>query len=114
MTDPTRRAFSAAQFALGVATLTRPGDVVGTLTPDGSAAPPPWVVRVLGLRQVVQGTVGILRPTPSMAAWGAAVDASHAASLVPLMVFSPRYRAAAVASSGLAAAAALLGWSMSR
>ncbi len=113
MTDNTRRVLSAAQLGLGLATLIRPRQVVAALTPDGSAMPDRRIVRVLGLRQVVQGAVGLATPTTTVTSWGAAVDASHAASLIPIVLFSSRYRAAASASAGLATVAAVIGAAVS-
>jgi hypothetical protein len=109
MADSARRLFNGVQCAIGLATLARPQGVVSTLTPAGAAQPDARIVRVLGLRQAVQGAVGVARPTSQFVLLGALVDAAHALSLVPIIAFSSRYRASAAASAGLATAAAAVG-----
>ena len=105
MTNNGRRLFSAVQLATGLATLVKPRAVVSALTPQGSAVPDTRIVRVLGLRQAVQGAVGTINPTSEVLWAGAVVDALHALSLVPIIACSSRYRAAAGASAAMAATA---------
>ena len=61
------------------------------------------VARILGGRYLLQGLVG--RPTGRAAA---AVEVTHAASMVPVAVRSPRHRRAALSSAGAAAAVAVI------
>ena len=107
--DSARRRLGAGRLALGLAALVGPRSVVVALTPYGAAVPDQRIVRVLGLRQVVQGAAGLARPTPSVALLGAVVDLLHALSLVPVIALSPRFRASASVSAGLATTAALAG-----
>jgi hypothetical protein len=64
-----------------------------------------WVARVLGVRLVAQHVTLLAAPRPPFTGAFAAVDALDAASMLPLMRH-PRYRWAALASGGIAAATA--------
>jgi hypothetical protein len=48
------------------------------------------VVRVLGVRHVVQGTASVCVPSCRVLAWGAAVDGLHSASMVAFGVADPQ------------------------
>ncbi len=91
----------------------RPQSVVATLTACDTTMPDARIVRILGMRQVVQGATGLARPTCAVMSVGAVVDSLHALSLIPLILFSRRYRTVASISAGLAAAAAAGGASLS-
>ena len=73
------------------------------------SVPDTAVVRVLGGRQLVQGTAVILRPAPILVIVAVAVDVLHAASMVAAALIWPGYRNAAVASATLAGASAVTG-----
>ena len=66
------------------------------------AAPASWVVRLLGVRYLAQGSAQLRWPRPSVLRASCLVDALHATSMVALAVKRPAYRSAAVASIGLA------------
>jgi hypothetical protein len=72
-----------------------------------SDVPPVWLTRVLGGRLLAQGLISLTRPTGPVLVGGAAVDAMHAVSLMPL-AFSLRYRRIALLSALDAATAAAL------
>jgi hypothetical protein len=58
--------------------------------------------RVLAVRDLVQGAALALLPedhAAHAARTGSAIDSLHAASMLPLVAFSPRYRAAASLSA---------------
>lgn len=109
--DRTRRTLTRALAALGVAAglalLTRPQQVVDAVAP---AFPRErlWLVRLLGVRLLVQQGAVLAAPGPRLVRLGSAVDLAHAASMVPF-VASPRYGRAARVSGALAAANAALG-----
>jgi hypothetical protein len=96
------RVLAAAGSAWGLALLARPQEVVGALCPELPASRL-WAVRLLGARLLAQNAVLLARPSAPAARVATAVDALHAASMVPLLA-APRYRRAASISGGVAAA----------
>jgi len=64
------------------------------------------VTRVLGARQVTQGVLSGLRPSPEVLAVGVWVDAAHSATALGLAVAAPDRAVAGVADAVVAA-----GWS---
>lgn len=69
-----------------------PGLVLGTVTgvpPDRSRK---WVLRVLGTRHVLQGTLDLVRPTRTTLRAGAAVDLLHAITCAGAVGFLPEWR----------------------
>lgn len=106
MTVLAARALGGAQVGLGALLVARPG-VVGRTAPS-------WLVRVLGIRGVVQGTVTVLDPDDTTVALGACVDAAHALSMIPVVAVSARYRRPAALSGGVAAAMAVAGLGIAR
>ncbi len=98
------RLLGLAQLGIGVALTVRPAQIAAAAAGAGQPAPR-WLVRILGVRSLVQGAVTSASPTWPVVAGGVLVDSAHAASMVPLIAASPRYRRAAAIS----AAVALLG-----
>ncbi len=100
-----RRAVSRVLAALsgvcGVLLLVRPRPIVEALCPEFPESKR-WVVRVLGARLVVQHAVVLASPARRHVRAATAMDLLHAASMVPLL-WSPRYRRAALVSGGYAA-----------
>jgi hypothetical protein len=103
----TLRGIAIAQAGIAAVLAGRPDDANRLAGQDPSDAPPTWIVRLLGLRQLGQAVFQFVKPTPAVAYTAAAVDASHAASMVLVAARSHRYRRAAVLSGGLAAASAV-------
>lgn len=62
---------------------------------------------VLAVRDLVQGSWLVARPRPAAAEAGAVIDVLHGLSMLPVVAFAPRYRAAAAVSAGAAT-----GWSV--
>jgi len=100
------RAVSAVLGLGGVAMVAAPRWVVAHLAP-GPGAPKNWLVRVLGARTVVQSALLLAAPTRPAVQAGAAVDALHAASMLPAWLIWPRHRQAAAVSGGIAVASVL-------
>ncbi len=75
----------------------------------GSHPPPPDVVRVLGVREVTQGLVLLLRPTRRVATLFVAVDVVHLATMAAAVKVLPRYRQSEIISGTAALASALVG-----
>jgi hypothetical protein len=86
---------------VGVLLLVRARALANALCPE-FPEPQLWVVRVLGARLVVQQAVVLASPARRQVRAAAMVDGLHAASMVPLL-WSPRYRRAALISGGYAA-----------
>jgi hypothetical protein len=100
------RAVSAVLGLGGAAMVVAPQWVVAHLAP-GRGAPRSWLVRVLGARTVVQSGLLLASPTRPAVQAGAAVDALHAASMVPAWLLFPRYRKAAAVSGAVGLASVL-------
>lgn len=102
--DPGRRARSRLLAAVsgvwGLLLLFRAGPLVEMLCPEFPESKQ-WVVRLLGGRLVAQHALVLSRPTERHVRAAATVDMLHAASMVPLL-WSPRYRRAALISGGYA------------
>ncbi len=95
------RMLAAATAAAGAAALLRPGDVAELVSGTG-AVPDTAVVRILGARQLLQGSAILIRPTPLLLVGGLIIDVLHATSMVAAAVIWPGYRRSAVASAAVA------------
>jgi len=93
---------------LGALLLTQPPPVIRLIAGDRDV-PPPWIIRILGVRTLAQGTAEYLRPSRDVLILGVAVDLAHAASMVAAATVWPHYRRAALISAGSAATSAALG-----
>ncbi|RBY97897.1 hypothetical protein DQ237_03095 [Blastococcus sp. TF02-8] len=100
------RALASAGVLAGAALLTMPGPVAAAVAPRFPRERL-WLARVLGVRLVAQHGMTLVAPEASVVRVAAAVDALHAASMLPVLAL-PRYRRAALLTGGLAAAYALL------
>ena len=102
------RLVSASTAAWALALLLRPDDVsraVGAADP----LPPSWIVRVLGARLVVQHAVVLAVPERRVVVAGGVVDGLHALSMVPVAVWWPEHRRAALVSAATAVGPAAIG-----
>jgi hypothetical protein len=88
--------------------LSRPQAVARLVSGTGST-PGAAVVRILGARQLLQGTVVLIRPAPLLVIGGLAVDALHAASMVSAAVIWPDYRRPTLISAAAAGTSAVVG-----
>jgi hypothetical protein len=110
MSSPARQALrgvGAGRVFVGMVTLLAAGrdavPILDSLPKHAVAA-----ARVLAVRDLVQGASLALLPDNHVvhaARTGNAIDALHAASMLPLVIFSSRYRTAATLS-----VASALGW----
>jgi hypothetical protein len=80
------------------------GPAVGEWVSGRGTPPPSWLVRLLGARLLVQGLLLMARPGRRLVLVGAAVDGTHAASMVAVALQWPEYRRAAVVSAVMALA----------
>ncbi len=103
----------ALQLAQAATLLARPARVVRLVCgPDDS--PPIWITRLLGARVLAQAAAELARPSRSLLRLGAAVDATHAASMFAAAAVLPAYRRPALASAAAATAAAVAGAAVAR
>ena len=71
--------------------------------------PPTWIMRLLGLRMLVQGILQLTRARRTTFAVCAAVDLTHAATMLVAAQVWPRYRRAALLSAAGAGLSAVVG-----
>lgn len=71
--------------------------------------PSTWIIRLLGLRTLVQGLMQLTRPQRTTFAVCAAVDLTHAASMLLAAQAWPTYRRAALLSAAGAGLSAVVG-----
>jgi hypothetical protein len=94
--------------AAGALTVFRP-QAVARLVSGTGFTPDTLVVRILGGRQLLQGTAVLIRPTPALVLGAAVVDVLHATSMIAAALIWPRYRRAALGSAAVAGASAAAG-----
>ena len=102
------RVVAAAAALLGVAMAARP-DAVARAVAGPDHPPPPPEVRVLGVRELVQGIAVAARPTRTVIGLGILVDLSHAVTMVAATRVFPQYRRSAVVSAVLAVGSGVAG-----
>lgn len=101
------RAATAVRILLGSLLLAGPGPVLALVAgPDRHDDDLRVASRLLGGRLVVQAAVDVLL-RGRLQRLGTAVEAAHAASMVPVAVRSPRHRQTASVSAAVATALAL-------
>jgi hypothetical protein len=102
------RIWAAATATAGAVTLVRPHAVARLVSGTGSTPAAP-VVRILGGRQLLQGTAMLIRPTPALVIGALTVDVLHGVSMVAAAVIRPGYRRAALTSAAVATTSAVAG-----
>lgn len=106
---PGTRWFATGRLVWGAFLLKRPGRMFdGASHPVGDNAAHRVTV-ALGVRETVQAGLGLIFTGPVALRAGAAVDATHAVSMLAVAACSQRYRRPALVSAGVAGAAALVG-----
>jgi hypothetical protein len=93
-----------ARVAWGAALATVPDRILGVTQPNRPDTPmAPRLLRVLGIRHLLQAGVETLAPAPAVHYLGAVADGLHALSGVGLAVADRRWRRAALIDSAIAA-----------
>lgn len=100
---------NTARALLGAGHLARPGWAARALTHRPMSRRARQVMRLLGVRHVIQAAVTRARPTRSVLAVGAVVDGLHAVSMLMLGVTRREWRGPALVDAAAAAALAGLG-----
>ena len=112
MTSYSRRTATQGLAALlgaaNLALVLAPDAVVAAVAP-GAPAPPRWLVRLLGVRVVLQQMVVLTAPTRRIVLGGVVVDGLHGASMLAAAWRWPQYRRPAAASAVSAVTSAGLG-----
>ncbi len=94
-----------ARAAWGVALATVPDRILGLTQPERPDTPvASRLLRVLGVRHLVQAGVEALAAAPAVHYLGAAADGLHALSGVGLALLDPRWRRAALIEGAIASA----------
>ncbi len=102
--------FSVARIGWGLALVTAPAPLVAGLGLSNGSDPSSEataVCRVLGVRHVAQGALGVVLPRKGVVAAGVVVDALHSASMFGWAASAPDRRRAWVDGSSAAAWAVL-------
>jgi hypothetical protein len=94
-----------ARLVIGTTLLLEPDAIPGANSSRRSEV----AIRALGARHLLEAIVVNVRPTPGIAAAGAAVDAIHALSALGLAAAVSRYRRLALLNAAGASAFALAG-----
>lgn len=95
------RAWGAAAAVAGAAMAARPADIAAAAGGQGCRPPDP-IVRILGIRYLLQGAVLIGTQGRRIVIAAVAADTAHAASMMAVAATRPRYRRPALVSAGLA------------
>lgn len=90
------RLMPVARLAWGGLLAGVPGLVLATVTSDPPTRSRTRVLRVLGTRHLLQGSLDLARPTRTVLRAGAAVDLLHAVTCVGAVAFLPEWRRVAV------------------
>ena len=102
--------FARAGWGAGLLiTPDRTSALVPGVTPDGRARA---VIRVLGARQLLQGALSAVSPTPAVLAVGVWVDGLHALSGVLFAAVDRRRARPVLLDASLAAVLAAVGWGL--
>lgn len=106
---PTR-VLAAARVAWGIVLIAAPRWLIAHCRRENTGRAPVTVMRVLGVRQLLQGVTTLAVPERAVVEMGAATDATHAMSGFGLAATSPPWRRAALADSAVAQSFAVAGW----
>jgi hypothetical protein len=90
---------AAIRMAWGTVLLLVPNSVLRTVGARRGDARASRVARMLGARQLLQGVIAVRHRSRSWILGGAAVDATHAATMLALAIKRPDYRRPAMASA---------------
>jgi hypothetical protein len=112
--EPSVARFGRLRAGLGAAQALFPGLASRLLVIQPLDRCSRGVIRVLGIRQVGQALVTGTQPSAAVLLLGGEVDATHAASMVALALYSRRWRRAALADAMIAFLLALAGAAAAR
>jgi hypothetical protein len=102
------RLLAGAHLAQAAMLLAAPPGVLRSIAGD-HGVPPVWIVRVLGVRILVQAAPEAISASPNILRLGVLVDLAHGASMLAAARVWPRYHRAALVSAVSAGASAVAG-----
>jgi len=100
------RGVGVVQAIMGAALMLRPAAAATWIAGAGGPAIPTGLARLLGSRLTAQAVAELARPTRGVALAGAAIDGSHALSMLLPFAYDRRYRRAALINATAATATA--------
>jgi hypothetical protein len=100
---------AAIRAVWGAALLLAPGAVLRRVGHHPVDPPTRRITQVLGVRELLQGSIALRRRSRAWTLSGAAVDATHAATMFALATRHPAYRRASLASALVATTFAIAG-----
>jgi hypothetical protein len=103
-----RRAYAVSQILVSVLLLAVPRVVVSIVS-AGDQPAPAWLARLLGVRLLFQGCLLARRPTPTIVAAEAGVEAAHGLTMLGLAHVVPEVRRTARRAAALAGGLVLSG-----
>jgi hypothetical protein len=103
-----RRTYAVTQILVSVVLLVVPRAVV-SLVAGGDQQAPAWLVRLLGVRLLFQGCLLARRPTATIVAAEAGVEAAHGLTMLGLAHVVPEVRPTASRAAALAGGLVLSG-----
>ena len=108
-TAPTR-ALAAARVAWGVVLIAAPRWLIAHYRRETTGRVPVTVMRVLGVRQLLQGVTTVAVPARAVTELGAGTDAMHALTALGLAATARPWRHVALADTAVASAFGVAGW----
>jgi hypothetical protein len=105
---------AAVTTAVGALALSSPRRLSRLAAGSAAAVPPAWIVRLLGIRYLMQAAAEFARPTRTVWRASSAIDDLHAATMVAAAFTWPSYRRLALASGVLATGSAAATYSAAR
>jgi len=108
------RALTALRAALGLTYLTAPRWIPAFVIGVRLDRRADIVVRILGLRQLIEAVVGAAIPSPVTLRVSSAVDGLHAGSMLALAAADGRRRKAALADAAVASGLCAAAWAQAR
>lgn len=106
------RVWAGVTAAYGAALLADPA--LAARLSGGDRVPARWIVVMLGVREISQGALLLIRPTRDLTTAATVVDGLHAASMFAAAGLVRHYRRPALASGNIAAASAAIGMILRR
>jgi hypothetical protein len=102
------RTYCVTQILVSVVLLVAPRAVV-SIVAGGDQQAPAWLARLLGVRLLVQGCLLARRPTPTIVATEASVEAAHGLTMLGLAHYVPEARRTASRAAAVAGGLVLSG-----
>jgi hypothetical protein len=103
----SRRAFGIGQGTIGLILVAFPNATAARVA-GNEPLPPSWLVRLLGLRLLGQGSWLTADPSDRVLCWGTIIDALHGSTMLAAVAASRSHRRSATVAAAVAAASVAL------